>query len=121
MTLQNQGLAGQQQQEAKGIQQIIQLLLQGVPPEELISRGIPEEVVKQAMSIAQQQQQQQQQQQSAPEQGLAGQQQQQQMQAQQEVAGLLQQGIQPQELLQKGVPKEIIQQAMQTQAGPPRA
>lgn len=118
MTLQNQGLAGQQQQEAKGIQQIIQLLLQGVPPEELISRGIPEEVVKQAMSIAQQQQQQQQ---SAPEQGLAGQQQQQQMQAQQEVAGLLQQGIQPQELLQKGVPKEIIQQAMQTQAGPPRA
>jgi len=47
--------------------------------------------------------------------GLAGQGQQQNMQVQvQEVARLLEQGISPEELMQQGVPKEIIELALRT-------
>lgn len=48
----------------------------------------------------------------AQEQGLAGQGQQSSQQAVQQVVMMLQQGIQPQELLQQGIPAELIEAAM---------
>ena len=63
-----QGLAAQaMQQEAQGqgqmptVEQIIQLLMEGRTPEELIQAGVPQELVEQAMMIIQQEMQAQQQ------------------------------------------------------------
>jgi len=75
----NQGLAAQsaeeqmepnegQQVPAKGqvsqedveevVEQVVQLLKQGVPPEELLKKGVPMEIIKQAIQIIQAQQKQ---------------------------------------------------------------
>jgi len=52
------------------LKQVVELLMQGVSPEELMQQGVPQEVIQAAMQIIQQQQAQQQQ--AQPE-GLAGQ------------------------------------------------
>lgn len=43
------GLAGQQAKPMQDINQIIQMLLQGMTPEELVERGVPVELVQAAM------------------------------------------------------------------------
>lgn len=43
------------QVDAQMIEQIIQLLMQGVDPEELVKQGIPPEVIMQAIEILEQQ------------------------------------------------------------------
>lgn len=70
-----QGLAGMSAGQSQGqmpqgpdqqlptVEEVIDMLLQGAKPEELIQMGIPEELIMQAMQMLQQQ--------SAPEQGLA--------------------------------------------------
>ena len=64
---QQQAMGQQMPQEEQMLQQIVELLMQGVTPEELIQKGVPQELVQKAMMIIQQQQQPQ------PEQaGLAG-------------------------------------------------
>lgn len=61
-----QGLAGQAQQGGQeeqamaAVQQIVELLMQGVKPEELIQQGIPQELVMKAVEIVKAQQGQQQ-------------------------------------------------------------
>ncbi len=37
------------------LRKVIELLSQGVPPEELVKAGVPEEIIQQAMQIMQQQ------------------------------------------------------------------
>ena len=63
--MEEQGLAAQSQavQEAQmqqAVQQIVELLMQGVKPEELIQQGIPQELVMKAIEIVKAQQSQQQ-------------------------------------------------------------
>jgi len=55
------------------LQQVVQLLMQGIDPEELLEQGVPMEIIKQAVQIvmAQQQQQQQSQAPASTEAGLA--------------------------------------------------
>lgn len=53
-----QGLAQQQAPQPKmGVQEVVAMLMQGMSPEELVQRGVPPELVKQAMILIQQQQQ----------------------------------------------------------------
>ena len=53
--------AGQEQNQAMmAIQQIVELLMQGVKPEELIQQGVPQELVMKAIEIVKAQQGQQQ-------------------------------------------------------------
>ena len=52
-----QGLASSQQQ---GIEQVIDLLMKGATPEELLQMGVPEEILMQAIEYLKQQQAQQQ-------------------------------------------------------------
>jgi len=68
---QQQAMGGGQQgmQTEEMLKQVVQLLMQGVTPEELMAKGVPQEVIEAAMRIMQQQQMQQQ----APAEGLAGQ------------------------------------------------
>ena len=40
------------------VEQVVQLLKQGVPPEELLKKGVPMEIIKQAIQIIQAQQKQ---------------------------------------------------------------
>jgi len=63
-----QGLASTGQQD---IEQVVQLLMQGATPEELLQMGVPEEVIMQAIEMLKQAQAQQQSQQQ-PQTGLAG-------------------------------------------------
>lgn len=70
-----QGLAGMSAGQSQGqmpkgpgqqmptVEEVIDMLLQGAKPEELVQMGIPEELIMQAMQMLQKQ--------SAPEQGLA--------------------------------------------------
>ena len=70
-----QGLAGMSAGQSQGqmpqgldqqiptVEEVIDMLLQGASPEELVQMGIPEELIMQAMQMLQRQ--------SAPEQGLA--------------------------------------------------
>ena len=70
-----QGLAGMSAGKSQGqmpqgpdqhiptVEEVIDMLLQGAKPEELVQMGIPEELIMQAMQMLQRQ--------SAPEQGLA--------------------------------------------------
>lgn len=51
------------------VEQVIQMLMQGVDPEELVAQGVPPEVIMQAIQIIEQQMAAQQ----APDQGLAAQ------------------------------------------------
>lgn len=71
-----EGLAQQMIQQPAGdpgagvtVEQVIQMLMQGVDPEELVKQGIPPELVMQAIQIVEKQMAAQQ----APEQGLAAQ------------------------------------------------
>lgn len=71
-----QGLAQQmaqpaapQEQGLPTVEQIIQMLMQGVDPEELVKQGIPPELIMQAIQVLEQQMAAQ----AAPEQGLAAQ------------------------------------------------
>ena len=50
-------------QQMSTVEEVIDMLLQGAKPEELVQMGIPEELIMQAMQMLQKQ--------SAPEQGLA--------------------------------------------------
>ena len=50
-------------QQIPTVEEVIDMLLQGAKPEELVQMGIPEELIMQAMQMLQRQ--------SAPEQGLA--------------------------------------------------
>lgn len=50
-------------QQIPTVEEVIDMLLQGAKPEELVQMGIPEELIMQAMQMLQKQ--------SAPEQGLA--------------------------------------------------
>ena len=45
----------QQQQGMPSIEQIIELLMQGMDPEELVSQGIPPELIMQAIEVLEQQ------------------------------------------------------------------
>ena len=65
-----QGQAPQQSQQGS-IEQVIELLMKGATPEELLQMGVPEEMIKQAIELVQQHQAQQQAQGSVPE-GLSG-------------------------------------------------
>ena len=62
--MEEQGLAAQagqgQDQAMMAIQQIVELLMQGVTPEELIQQGVPQELVMKAVEIVKAQQGQQQ-------------------------------------------------------------
>ena len=49
--------AGQEAQMQQAIQQIVELLMQGVKPEELIQQGVDPKLVEQAVSLLRQQQQ----------------------------------------------------------------
>ena len=49
---------GAQQGAEDMIKQVIQLLMQGVSPEELIQKGVPAEVIQMAMEMIKQQEQQ---------------------------------------------------------------
>ena len=44
------GMAQEQQKPMQDVNQIIQLLVNGVTPEELIAQGVPEELVQMAMA-----------------------------------------------------------------------
>lgn len=67
--MEEQGLAAQagqgQDQAMMAIQQIMELLMQGVTPEELLQQGVPQELVMKAVELMKAQQGQQQQAQSA--------------------------------------------------------
>ena len=74
--MEEQGLAAQagqgQDQAMMAIQQIVELLMQGVTPEELLQQGVPQELVMKAIEMVKAQQAQKQQ--MAPQQqdpGLA--------------------------------------------------
>ena len=64
--MEEQGLAAQagqgQDQAMMAIQQIMELLMQGVTPEELLQQGVPQELVMKAIEMVKAQQAQQQQQ-----------------------------------------------------------
>ena len=55
-----QSQAGQDAQVQQAVQQIVELLMQGVRPEELIQQGVPQELVMKAVEIVKAQQGQQQ-------------------------------------------------------------
>ena len=60
--MEEQGLAaqaGQDQQMAQMVQQVMELLMQGAKPEELVAQGVPASVVEMAMKMLREQQQQQ--------------------------------------------------------------
>ena len=63
--MEEQGLAAQagqgQDQAMMAIQQIMELLMQGVTPEELLQQGVPQELVMKAIEMVKAQQAQQQQ------------------------------------------------------------
>ena len=69
--MEEQGLAAQagQGQDAamQAISQIVELLMQGVTPEELLQQGVPQELVMKAIEIMKAQQAQQQQMAPAPQ------------------------------------------------------
>jgi len=69
-----QGQAQGQGQGQISVEQVAQMLMQGVKPEELLAQGIPQAVIEQAIALLQAQvdQQQAQQPQQAPQEGLAG-------------------------------------------------
>jgi uncharacterized protein (DUF433 family) len=54
------------------VEEIAQLLMQGITPEELAEAGVPTQLIEQAIAMAKQMSQAPQQQQVAPAQGLAG-------------------------------------------------
>ena len=68
-----QGLAqqGAQAQQQQMLDQIVQMLMQGMSPEELQAQGVPAQLIQMAMQIVEQQQGQMQHQGQVPE-GLAG-------------------------------------------------
>ena len=68
-----QGLAqqGAQAQQQQMLDQVVQMLMQGMSPEELQSQGVPAQLIQMAMQIVEQQQGQLQPQGQVPE-GLAG-------------------------------------------------
>lgn len=63
--MEEQGLAAQagqgQDQATMAVQQIVELLMQGVTPEELLQQGVPHELVMKAIEMVKAQQSQQQQ------------------------------------------------------------
>ena len=81
--VQDQGLAAQSAQQPQqggnlqgavpSIEEIVALLMQGIPPEELVQMGVPEEMIMEAISLLEQQLAQQGAAQSSPDQGLAAQ------------------------------------------------
>ena len=68
-----QGLAqqGAQAQQQQMLDQVVQMLMQGMSPEELQAQGVPAQLIQTAMQIVEQQQGQMQPQGQVPE-GLAG-------------------------------------------------
>ena len=59
--MEEQGLAaqaGQDQQQAQMVQQVIEMLMQGAKPEELIAQGVPASVIEMAIKMLREQQQQ---------------------------------------------------------------
>jgi hypothetical protein len=65
--------AGGMGQQMPTLEELVQLLMQGITPEELAEAGVPTQLIEQAIAMAQQMAQApQQQQQAAPTQGLAG-------------------------------------------------
>lgn len=68
-----QGLAqqGAQAQQQQMLDQVVQMLMQGMSPEELQAQGVPAQLIQMAMQIVEQQQGQMQPQGQVPE-GLAG-------------------------------------------------
>jgi hypothetical protein len=68
-----EGPQAEQLEGQVGVQQVVQLLMQGADPEQLVQQGIPVEIIQQAiqMIMAQEQQAQQQQAPANTEQGLA--------------------------------------------------
>jgi len=71
-----QGQAGQgqapQQPQQGTIEQVIELLMKGATPEELLQMGVPEEMIRQAIELVQQHQAQQEQAQGSVPEGLSG-------------------------------------------------
>ena len=59
LAAQSQGQGGGQMDQAKMmelVQQVARLLAQGVSPQELMQKGVPEEVIQMAMQMVQEQQ-----------------------------------------------------------------
>jgi len=74
-----EGLAGMGAQQAPqaqvSIEEVMQALMSGMSPEELVAKGVPPEVVQQAIQMLQKQAEQEQMQaqgQAKPQEGLAG-------------------------------------------------
>ena len=67
-----QGQAPQPQSQQGSIEQVIELLMKGATPEELLQMGVPEEMIRQAIELVQQHQAQQQQAQGSVPEGLSG-------------------------------------------------
>jgi len=67
--------AGGMGQQMPSVEELVELLLQGITPEELVNAGVPQQLVEQAMAMAQQMAAQQgpTQAQAGMEQGLAAQ------------------------------------------------
>ena len=60
--MEEQGLAvqaGQDQQQAQMVQQVMEMLMQGAKPEELVAQGVPASVIEMAMKMLREQQAQQ--------------------------------------------------------------
>lgn len=57
---QGQGVGGPPQGQKQMITQVVQMLLQGVTPEELLRQGVPKSVIEKAVMVIQNRQQQQQ-------------------------------------------------------------
>ena len=51
------GLAQQAQQRGPTVEEIVQMLMQGVDPRELLKKGVPQELLMQAMQIMKEQMQ----------------------------------------------------------------
>jgi hypothetical protein len=64
--------AGGMGQQMPTLEELVQLLMQGITPEELAEAGVPTQLIQQAIAMAQQMAQAPQQQQALPAQGLAG-------------------------------------------------
>ena len=46
-----EGLAAQQVQPEVTVGQVVNMLIQGMSPEEIVAQGVPEEIVQQAMMV----------------------------------------------------------------------
>lgn len=49
--MEEEGLASTAQADSELIAEVVRLLMEGIPPEELLAQGVPQEVLQEAMEI----------------------------------------------------------------------